>query len=151
MVKVWTNPMNWHVNGGQKQQHKETKRPLEILKNWMQWKEKQHPLQHHPHHHFFVPPVAHPNQPTINLADVVDASRLAIAAQHAKENIGEKVGTKENVKKNAKNKKCQKQRNSPNKFKIIFLLRRTTLPTAIPDVRDVCDVAICCVYPLYSL
>ena len=82
----------------------------------MQSKEKQHPLQHHPHHHFFVLPVEHPNQPTISSADVVDASRLNIATQHAKENIGEKVGTKENVKKNVKNNaRQQKQRNSPNK------------------------------------
>ena len=54
--------------------------------------------------------------PPTNLADVVDASRLAIATQHAKDNIGVKVVTKENVKKNVKDNKRQKQQNNPNKL-----------------------------------
>ena len=115
VIQVWNNRMKQRVNGGQKQQYKDTRKPLNVLKDWMQKKEKQ--LQQYPHH-FFVPPVEHPKQPTVNSTDVVDASRLAIAAQHANENIGEKVVTKESVKKNVKNKKRQKQQNNPNKLQI---------------------------------
>ena len=97
MAKVSPNPTNWHVNGGPKQQMKDTNMLLKLLNCWMRGKVDQQLLHPPSKLLLFLPfvvrratnhnPVGRPFQ------NAGAAARCNIATKSANERIGVQEGT----------------------------------------------------------
>ena len=97
MVKVSINQMNWHVNGGPKQQTKETKLLLPILNDWTNKKVNQQLLHPQQQHHLLPPLVVrratHHNPVGTPFENAWAAARCNTATRTANERIGVQGGT----------------------------------------------------------
>ena len=87
--------MNWHVNGGPKQQMKETKMLLKILKYWM--KKKVNQQQQHLLLPFVVRRATNHNPVGIHFQNAQAAARFNIVTRIANERIGEQEDTNKNA------------------------------------------------------
>ena len=104
MVKGFINQTNWHGNGGQKQQMKETKEAklrFKILKYWTKQKVNQQRL-HPRHHQHLLPPsvvrrATHHNPVDRHFQNARAAARCNIATRTASERIGGQEVTNKNA------------------------------------------------------
>ena len=108
MVVALVNQMHQPVNGGPKQQTKDTKMLLTILKNWTKWKVNQQPL--HPQQQHLLPPfvvrrATNHNPVDIPFENAWAAARCNIATRSANERIGEQ----EDISKNVSDDKIEKE------------------------------------------